>query len=201
MKKTILPLALFLLIGTSVYAQETSVTTATFPQKREEIKQRIEEKKNELQPLIEKKREEIKKQISEDQGEIKTKLQFFAQDRVSKVLIQIFERFEAVIIKFDGVVLRLENRITKLDEQNIDTTIPKELLLEAKTDIAQAIALITASKIELQKTLTQETSKEELKKTIEVCKTSLKEVQSSLIAVVISLKNLGETEDELVTVI
>ncbi len=197
MKKIILLLAAFLILGTPVFALETSTTTQAIPQKREEIKQRIEEKRMELQSQIQEKREEVKKQILEKKSDVKTRLQILAQDRVSKILLQIFERFEAVLVKFDGIVLRIETRITKLNEQDISTTESQELLILAKKQIEDSNALIAASKIELKAAVTTETSREDIRNTIEICKTSLKKSQDALIAVIASLKSVEGSDEEL----
>jgi hypothetical protein len=170
-------------------AQEENLT---IPQKHEEIKQKIEEKINNLQTQIEEKRVEIKEQIRSTQEDQQTKLQILAQERVSKIITQIFEQFEAMIVKFDGIILRVENRISKLDEENIDTTQSKELLLESKEKLEEATALIAATKLELQTMLLSEISKEQIKTSIVLCKDSLKEVKQSLVHVINSIKIVGD---------
>ncbi len=197
MKHTVIAAVLLLGLGTTVFAQETTKSTSTIPQKREEIKEKIEQKKMELQPQIEEKRQAIKEQILDKKSEKGTQLQILAQDRVSKILSHIFERFEAVLVKFDGIVLRINNRITKLQEQGVDVTESKRLLEEAIEHIEESASLIAASKIELQETLTTPTSKEDIKTTIEICKTSLKKTQQALVAVIGSLKASDGTGEEL----
>jgi len=187
---------IFFALSAVVFAQEIDAPLPLL-QKREEIKQHIEQKQIELHPQIQEKRQEIQNQV-ETEGEQKTKLQILAQERVLKIVSLVFEQLEAVLVKFDGIVVRIEARIAKLNEQGTSTTKTEQLLLEAKTQIEDSTALIAATKIELQTSIMTETSKEDIKKSIEACKTSLKETQQVLIDVIVSLKNLGNSDEELI---
>ena len=191
---TILATTLFVsFIFSNVFAQEE---TLIIPQKREEIKQKIEEKKGALQVQIEQKREEIKEQIDSVPEEQKTKLQILAQERVLKVLTHIFEQFEATVVKFDGIILRIENRIAKLENENIDVSQTKELLAVSKTKLQETTTLIAATKIELETLISSEISKDQIKTSVTLCKESLKEVKASLIEVIDSLKLFGDLSAE-----
>lgn len=197
MKHTFLYLIIFFAINNVAFAQENEKNLLPIPQKREEIKQYIEEKKSELQPQIQEKRQEIKDQIEIQGQEQKTKLQILAQERVLKIISYIFEQFDAILVKFDGITLRIDTRITKLKEQGIPTKDLEDLVLKAKLKVQNSNALIAASKIELQTSITTETSKESIKSTIESCKVSLKEAQASLVGVIDALKIIENVDEEL----
>ena len=179
----------FCILPIFAYAQEENLA---IPQKREEIKQKIEEKTDNLQLQIQEKRIEVKEQISLVKEDQQAKLQILAQERVSKIITQIFEQFEAMIVKFDGIILRLENRILKLEEENIDTTQSKELLAQAKLKLEEATTLIAATKLEIQTALLDDISKEQIKTSVVLCKDSLKNVKHALIEVINSLKMIGD---------
>jgi hypothetical protein len=176
-----------------VYAQEE---TLIIPQKREEIKQKIEEKKSILQTQIVQKREEVKEQINSFPKEQKTKLQILAQERVLKAVTHIFEQFEATIVKFDGIILRVENRIAKLENEGVDATKTKELLEVSRVKLQETTALVAANKLELGALIATEISKDQIKTSVTLCKESLKEVKMSLIEVIDSLKLLGDVSSD-----
>lgn len=194
--KIIYSIVLGLFLVTPVFAEEA----LTIPQKRDEIKQKIEEKKFELQDEIKEKQVEIKNKIASSSEEQKIKLQIFAQERVLNILVQIFEQFEAVLVKFDGIVIRIDARITKLDESNFDTTEQKELLKIAKQNIQDSTALVAATKLELQSLVTDEISKNQIKSSIQACKDSLKKSHQSLVDVVESLKKYPQDEQNPITI-
>jgi hypothetical protein len=169
----------------------------SLPQNREEIKQKIEEKKSEVQNKIEEKRAEIKGQIQQVAEEQKTEVQIFAQERILKILQQIFEKFDAVLVKFDGISERIDIRISKNEENGLDMTKQKELLAAAKENILQSTALVAATKIELDTLIKSATfSKEQIKKSVDVCKESLKTTQKSLVDVIESLKLVGDISSD-----
>lgn len=195
MKHVFIYITLFFAFSPFVFAQEQEVLV--IPQKQEEIKKHIEEKRTALQSQIQEKQEEIQEQIRATSS--KPSFEFFTQERTLKIISRIFEQFEAVLVKFDGIIIRIEARITKLNEQGISTLPIEELLLETKIQIKDSTALIIASKIELEKAIATEISKEEIKNTIEICKTSLKNTQTSLINVIVLLKNVDTSDEELLT--
>jgi hypothetical protein len=189
MKYKAIILIISLLYITPVFAQEQDLQIL---QTREEIREKILFKNSELQEKIELKRIEIKQKIEAISEEQKIKTNILIQERVLKIIIQVFEQLEAMIVKFDGIVIRIENRIAKLDAEDIDTSNTKELLIESKTKIEEATVLIAATKLELESRISTEISKEEIKASIELCKNILEETRLSLIKVVRSLKLLGE---------
>jgi hypothetical protein len=195
MKQLILFIFIFSAISYFAFAQDD--TLLPIIQKREDIKQYVEEKEQELHSQIQEKRQEIQVQIETQGGEEKTKLQILAQERILKIVTHIFEQLEAVLVKFDGIVMRIDARIIKLNEEGVSTTESEILLVHAKTKIEESSTLVAATKLELQKAITTEISKENIKKSIEICKISLKETQSSLIEVITSLKTEGNFEDDL----
>jgi hypothetical protein len=198
MKYILIIVSILFVFETPVFAEEsTSTPLYRLPQNRQEIKQKIEEKKIKLETRIQDKQQEIKSFIEEKKEGQKTKLDIFTQQRVATILANIFERFDAVLVKFDGVVTRIESRITKLKEENVDTSASEKLLTQAKTKIEDATTLIAASKIELQTAITTQTSKQDIKDTLKICKTSLGETQQALISVITSLKGLSDVNDEL----
>ncbi|MEN9921444.1 MAG: hypothetical protein RLZZ517_422 [Candidatus Parcubacteria bacterium] len=186
--------AVFFLMFSFVSAEEQKLS---LPQNREEIKQKIEEKKSEVQNKIEEKRAEIKGQIQQVAEEQKTEVQIFAQERILKILQQIFEKFDAVLVKFDGISERIDIRISKNEENGLDMTKQKELLAAAKENILQSTALVAATKIELDTLIKSATfSKEQIKKSVDVCKESLKTTQKSLVDVIESLKLVGDISSD-----
>lgn len=195
MKQTILSFALFLILGTTVFAQETSLTIDALPQNRQEIKERITQKNIELQSQIEQKRLEIKEQNQKKEITTKVQLQIVAQDRVSKIVSQIYEKLEAILVKFDGITIRIEARIQKLKDKGMNTENAEALLTISKVNIEDTTTLIAASEFEIQNSLETKTSVEVIKSAIEECKISLKTIQSGLVEVVSSLKILGDTEE------
>ena len=168
-----------------VNAQESTIS---IPQKRVEIQQKIDEKKLILESQIQQKRLEIKEKIDALTPEQKPQFQIFAQEKTLKVISQIFERFEAVLVKFDGIILRTEAKITVLEEAGQDTLIAKELLETAKQDLASSTVLIAASKLELQDSVSKGITKDQIKIIVDLCKESLKNTQQTLMLVVENLK-------------
>ncbi len=187
---------LFVFFSIPAFAQEQATTTINFPQKIDEIKQHIEEKKIEFNFEIEQKRLEIKQQIELSNSlENETRLSILSHERVLKAVINVFELFDAVLVKFDGIITRIDARMSKLSEDNIDTLESEKLLDIAKEKLKESIILITSSKIELELAMEGNISKEEIKNIINSCKTSLKVTQSSLADVIDSLKSVSSDQE------
>lgn len=197
MKYTFICALIFSLLTSFAFAQEQAKPLSSLPQKKEEIKLHIDGKKEELKIQIEEKRVEIKNQFDLQKNGTTTRLQFFAQERVTKIVSLIFQQFEAVLVKFDGITLRLQARIQKLNDQGISTTVSETLLLNAQSKIQESTTLIVATKLELESAIAGEISKEQIKNSIDACKTSLKETQEALIDVINSLKQLDGSEEDL----
>lgn len=200
MKQIIFYTVLFFAFSTPVFAQQQSTSTISFPQKTQEIKQHIEEKKIDLSLEIQQKRQEIKSHIESGNLENKSKLQILSQERVFKIVTNVFELFEAVLVKFDGITTRIDLRISKLKEGGVNTEESENLLMIAKQKIKESTTLITASKIELQEAIKNEITKETIKSITDSCKNSLKETQNSLINVITSLKSSDLIDSETISV-
>lgn len=170
-----------------------------FAQRRDEIKAHFEEQKIKLGSKVEEKRQEIKKRLEERKIDSKTRLEEGSKERILKITNHIFDKSEAFLVKFDGIVDRIEERITKLKDSGADTSEAENLLDQAKVKIEDTTTLLVATKLELQNSIDTETSKEEIKITIQDIKTSMKETHASLVKVIESLKNLGSSDEKTLT--
>lgn len=187
MKTSILYITIFLAVSTTVYAQEDSVVL-DIPQNKEEIQEKIESKAENIQSIISQKQEEVQVLIEEVPEEQKTKLIPTAQERVLKIITIVFERFGAFIVRYDSIVVRLENRILSIEQQGDSVEVPRELLEKAKLNLLESTALIIATKTELEKAISSETSLEAIRTSINLCRQSLQNTHTSLIEVITSIK-------------
>jgi hypothetical protein len=184
--KTFIFLLLFLGLVSTTNAQESQIQ---IPQSKEEIQLRLETKKQTLQTQITQKRQEIKDALAGSSDSIK--LPITAQERVSKATAIIFDRLEAFIIRYDGLIQRLETRISNTPES--DTKIKAtQLLLDAKINLNESTTLILATRKEIEDSLLTKTSLEIIKTNVEICRASLKKTHDALLLTIRSIKAVDE---------
>ncbi len=191
--KYILIVSFFLFPLSFVFAEDSSVT---IPKTVEEIKQAVSEKKVKFKTEIEQKsliiREDFLNNIDK-----KAEIQIFTQQKLAQNTSEVFEKFEAVLVKFQGISDRIDVRIQKLEEKGVNTTKQKELLLIAKQNIAQSFVLISAIRSEIEPNIVMTPiSKEYIQKYIFDVKENLKNTQKSLVDVIVSLKVAGDISSE-----
>jgi hypothetical protein len=188
MKKYIaLYILMFCLSTGFVYAQE--LPNSNLPvQTRDEIQEKIFQKRIELETRIQEKQIEIKNKIQQDLETQKIRLPFSAQGRVLVVLEKIFNRFDAVIVKYYGLTSRIESRIQKMKNEGVDTVKAENLLLIAKTKLDDSSSYAIASREELKKVIQQDSSKEIVQTTINQITNDLKESYDALLNVIVELK-------------
>jgi len=174
-------------------AQEATSSLEQFPQTKEEIHTYFDARSSEFSVQVEEKQKEIRAQF-EIQKEVNPG-QVILQDKLGKILSRIFERFEAVVVRFDGILERITARLEKLDEQNIDTSVVKKSIEEARARSAESIILISATQKELEDAVANGVSREQIRNSVTLCKESLKTTQDALTRVVEDLKNISAEED------
>jgi len=187
MKKVIIITA-FLLLPLHIHAQEVA-----FPQNINEIKQKIDHKRNPLSERIELKKQELQQKRATTTD---SSIQILTQEKVSKIIEHTFNKFEAVLVRFDGIVARLEVRISKLEQNNAGVVELKESLDKVKISIDDAYVLILASKEDFPKEDVVSLNKDEIKQSFAEYKKSLKNIQDSLLSISQSLRNKDNLEDE-----
>lgn len=183
-------IGVWMILFLSVSAQEP---LDAFPQTKEQIQAYFDARSAEFSVEVQEKQKEISSQF-----QVSTDIspgQVILRDKIAEVLGRVFERFEAVIVRFDGIVQRINVRIEKLEEQGTDTEQVKLSLQEAQIEIKKSIILILAIQTELKLAISQGTSREQIKNMVDTCKDSLKTTQTALERVVEGLKNISEEED------
>lgn len=180
--KTLIFLSVFLSITLNVYAEDSQIQ---IPQNKTEIEQKIVEKQAALQSQINKRQPEIRAIF--DKQTDQTKLQITAQERISKAITIIFERMNAFVIRYDGIVQRLDVKISEMESGEAKSQ-AELLVIEAKTSLLDTTALITAAQKEIEESLNTKTSLEAIRLSVELCKESLKKTHDSLVLVIQNIK-------------
>ncbi len=154
--------------------------------------------------------EDIKQKAQEDINKIKSELKNAIEIKIGKKLdeqkIKIADQFEKTMQTLNDLVVRIESRIAKMDASSVDTSIPKALLVAAKTNISLAATELTnlenllAQNIPAVSTSTvKNTERKLVLKKInlqsEKTKTAIKTARSSIIKVVESLK-VGQDKEK-----
>jgi len=147
--------------------------------------------------------EDIKQKAQEDINKIKSELKNAIEIKIGKKLdeqkIKIADQFEKTMQTLNDLVVRIESRIAKMDAISTDTSIPKALLVTAKTNVSLAATELTnlenllAQNIPAVSTSTvKNTERKLVLKKInlqsEKTKTAIKTARASIIKVVESLK-------------
>jgi hypothetical protein len=188
MKKYIaLYILMFCLSANFVHSQEIGNLNVPV-QTRSEIQEKILQKRIELQTQIQEKQIEIKSKIQQDLEIQKVRLPFSAQGRVLIALEKIFNRFDAVIVKYYGLTSRIESRIQKMKDEGVDTVKAENLLLIAKTKLDDSSSYTVASREELKNIVQQDSSKEIIQTTINQITNDLKGSYEALLNVIVELK-------------
>lgn len=178
---------MFCLSANFVHSQEIGNLNVPV-QTRSEIQEKILQKRIELQTQIQEKQIEIKSKIQQDLEIQKVRLPFSAQGRVLIALEKIFNRFDAVIVKYYGLTSRIESRIQKMKDEGVDTVKAENLLLIAKTKLDDSSSYTVASREELKNIVQQDSSKEIIQTTINQITNDLKGSYEALLNVIVELK-------------
>ena len=154
--------------------------------------------------------EDIKQKAQEDINKIKSELKNAIEIKIGKKLdeqkIKIADQFEKTMQTLNDLVVRIESRIAKMDAISTDTSIPKALLVTAKTNVSLAATELTnlenllAQNIPAVSTSTvKNTERKLVLKKInlqsEKTKTAIKTARASIIKVVESLK-IGQLKEK-----
>ena len=189
----LLPIASFAETGSTTSTTTRASIKTEIEKRREEAKNKIDQnkqefelRKEEIKQGMETKREELKQKVEERKQMIDSKI----EERLSKFISKLEERFNSAIERLEILVTRIESRIAKMDEEDIDTTKAKELLTEAKGKIEIAKTSILAIGTKADEVLAGDTRAlyPELKTVVEKAKSDIKSAHEALINVVRELK-------------
>ncbi len=169
------------LLPVASFAQEATTT-----KNREAIKTQIEQKREEIKKQVEQRKEELKTKIEERKQLVNSKI----DERLGDFIGKLEKRFDSAIERLEILVTRIESRIAKMDDEDIDTTKAKELLTDAKTKIATAKTSILAIGTKADEVLAGDVRAlyPELKEVVAKAKTDVKSAHEALVLVVRELK-------------
>lgn len=194
---SLLLITIFLVSFSIVYAQSDTIDTTQTEEEQvtaeqAQLEMTLPEERmqsNERQPerTVPAMAQERQQQVEER----RTQLQARAQERILNLAANMSNRMEAAIARIENIGIRLENRISKLSTQGINTT-------EAEASLASAKLSIEAAKLsiaEIDELVTNTVKAEDARKDwIEVRKTflttrdHLRTAQTELQASVVALK-------------
>lgn len=174
--------------------QKKEAMRAEAEQKRETIKNDLESRKESLKQEMEQRKETIKNSIEERRQNIADKIEV----RTSQFVQNVIKRLNAAADRLDILMQRIESRIAKIKERNIDTSAAEELLSVAQSKISEAKTSIAAISFQpntdsdsASASTTNDVIKEAFESTrvqIELAKQNLKEAHSALVDVIKNLK-------------
>jgi hypothetical protein len=224
MKKIIL-LSIFLSVfmGTTIFAEETSVSTTTDVNTKTEItatekkailKARVEADKKMIKEKIassttnikiqradaiekasQKERlQERKATIDLQRSEMKRSLEARVNKQFDDVRKKIARGYDRVIKNLINLVERIESRITKIESTGIDVSVSKDLLIIAETDIAVADTEITILAELLTKEISSENRREIITELREQADKTRKALQTARISILDTIKSLPKVE-------
>lgn len=128
-------------------------------------------------------------------------LQTRAQERITKLVANISNRFDATITRFSNISTRLEQRITKLSSDGMDTSAALTELRNAQTYIDEARVMMAEIDVTVYNVVTSEsprTAWPTVRTNLQEVHTKLITTQESLRTVVAVLKN-APSQTEVVT--
>lgn len=108
------------------------------------LEERVEERRDEIKETVAERREQIQENIAERRAALASRV----QERITNLAANISNRMEAAIVRLENIVTRLESRIAKLDEADVDVTAAAEALVEAQTSLD--LARVTLAGIDAQ---------------------------------------------------
>ncbi len=192
MKKIISIIILSVIIIPVAGLAETSIVQTK--NKLEEIKQQREELKNKIK--IEK--ENFRKEISSTTQNIENKrekVENQIEKKIGKKLDEkrtsIANKFEEAIKNLKDLLLRIENKIAKIEERNTVATSTIELLINSKENIIIAEKELTTLENKLAETISTSTKKtylSDIKIQSDKTKETIKTTHKSIIDIIESLK-------------
>lgn len=200
MKKNVLGgicVLLLAMIQSEVSAQEVEENQEPIIFDRNESKAKFEERKEQIQQKVEEKRLEIKESVSQMQGERRIKLHEQAQERVFTAIDKVLSRFEAVTVRYDGLTIRIQSRIDKMNQDGLDTSSALQLFIIAQENLDNSVADIAVAREKIKNMLQEESSKETLKALVLDLKTSLRTTHVSYIETVKALKEISLDSEEI----
>lgn len=181
--------------ASTLFAEGTNTTTPKKPEVRKEIKSSVQIKVKEQKPKIEQiindvkvKREEfnkkllenkelVKTRIQEQKAEVKSKLANIKDEKkkasVEKIIVKIqqlnadtVEKLSKKLNQIEGVLVKIESRVSKAEANKVDVTEVKKEIEKAKTTISEtreALVKQAQKTYIIDQTATEENLKAEIK--------------------------------------
>ncbi len=192
----ILSLVFALSLLSSPVQAENNDTDPLYQIKREQVRQEIQERKIELQEEFGAKRAEIQQRIEEkrqelekNRAEVQAKIEEKKQVVIGNITDNIYERLLGFIERLSALNEKIEERIARLEDNGVDTTLAKEKLVLAKLTVDTALEDVNDIKDITDEELKDLTSPSEIKALIETAKESVKLAKNSIVEVIKELKS------------
>lgn len=136
---TILAIGLAMLPIVSYAENASSTNQIRTKEELQEMREKAEDRKETIKEEMERRKEEVQNQIQERREELQNKV----ENKIADFILKISNRYGAAIERLEGIAERIESRIIKLEDQGINQTKAKELVLEAREKITTAKASLT----------------------------------------------------------
>jgi len=169
--------------------EERQAILETAKQEREQLRTSALEKRDEFRNRVETMREEFKNQRSELRAEIKTEV----GTRIKAHLENILARLANTTEDFTGILERINNKITQLNADGIDTIQAVNAATVAENAIAQATSDITTARALFTQALESEDPsvyKDTLQEAVRTATEAIKKAHTALQDALRELKNL-----------
>jgi chromosome segregation ATPase len=147
-----------------------------------------------LKEKVEAKRDEVKNKIEERKDDARERI----ETRFAKFMAKVVERLNAAAGRFDKITLRIESRLTKLEDEGADESKARALLITAKQKLDIARISINNVNIAASSTISASTTLKmnypAIKNVVEKAKDDLKATQAALVDVIRNIKP-GKNKD------
>jgi DNA anti-recombination protein RmuC len=135
----------------------------------------------------EKRQEEMKQKQEERQTNLKGEM----KDRLGEFLKRTVARFEAAIERLNDMANRIDSRIQKLADRDVDVATAQSLLADARISIGEASDAVLSVEVEIATALESESPREALggvRELLVVARDAIKDAHRALVAVIVELK-------------
>jgi len=103
-------------------------------EKRAKLKETIKENRDKIQ----KEREDLRIEIKDKKAKLQIEIEKKRNNQIEQIKERAIKKITAAIVRLENMQARLETRIAKLDEKNIDTATAKASLMVSKQKIVDA---------------------------------------------------------------
>lgn len=172
-----------LLVATPVSAQNNfGIDGGNIKERAQEVKETLNERTGQYREQLNLENDGEESKIRLENRELRrVRLGEQHTERVRNSIGKIGDKFNIVIERFEDIIDRFESRLDKFDEQGVDNSETRDLLLLATDNVNNLKEIISNSQSSLEKLISEEVSIDDIRSTIDTVRDSVNLTRDSIV--------------------